>query len=245
MNNPVFSIIIPAHNEEKYIGSALRAIRRAAAAVPDCGGEVIVAANRCTDRTIPSARRYGARIVLNQDKCISKIRNAGARAAHGEILVTIDADSLMSPTSLAEIRAMLSTGKYVGGGTRSEFDRISLGILCSGACVAVNLIPIMWKNKAALSGGMFWCYRRDFEKIGGFDESLISLEDMDFAARLNQLGVSRGQKFGTLKKSYILTSSRKFDEFGDWYLIRNWSLTKRIFTGKDREAADGFYYDVR
>ena len=61
----------------------------------------------------------------------------------------------------------------------------------------------------------------------------------------NQLAVSRGQKFGTLKRSYIVTSSRKFDEFGDWYLIRNRKLTKRIFTGRDREAADRFYYDVR
>ena len=68
---------------------------------------------------------------------------------------------------------------------------------------------------------------------------------MDFAVRLNKLGVSRGQKYGTLKRSYILTSSRKFDEFGDFYLIKNRKLTKRIFTGKDREAADEFYYDVR
>ena len=39
--------------------------------------------------------------------------------------------------------------------------------------------------------------------------------------------------------------SRKFDTFGDWYLIKNRRLTKRIFTGRDREAADAFYYDVR
>lgn len=81
--------------------------------------------------------------------------------------------------------------------------------------------------------------------MGGFDESLVSLEDLDFAARLNQLGKSRGQRYGTLKKSYIVTSSRKFDEFGDWYLIKNRRLTKRIFTGRDRDAADSFYYDVR
>ena len=42
-----------------------------------------------------------------------------------------------------------------------------------------------------------------------------------------------------------MTSSRKFDHFGDWYLIRNRKLTKRIFTGRDRAAADEFYYNVR
>ena len=62
---------------------------------------------------------------------------------------------------------------------------------------------------------------------------------------MNKYGISRGQKYGTLKRSYIVTSSRKFDEFGDWYLIKNRKLTKRIFTGKDRDAADQFYYDVR
>ena len=92
---------------------------------------------------------------------------------------------------------------------------------------------------------MFWLYRRDFDALGGFDETLVSLEDMDFAARLNRLAVNRGLKYGTLKRSCIVTSSRKFDTFGDWYLIRNRKLTKRIFTGRDREAADAFDYDVR
>ena len=77
------------------------------------------------------------------------------------------------------------------------------------------------------------------------DETLLSLEDLDFAKRLKQLGDTVNKKYGTLKKSYIITSSRKFDEFGDWYLIKNRKLTKQIFTGKDREATDKFYYDVR
>ena len=42
----------------------------------------------------------------------------------------------------------------------------------------------------------------------------------------------------------LITSARKFDKFGDWYLVKNRKLTKAIFTGRDREAADSFYYDV-
>ena len=240
-----FSVIIPAHNEERYIGKCLRSVLNAAKRVKPAGVEIIVVANRCTDRTVPIARKLGAKVLVNDDKCISAIRNTGVRAAKGRIIVTIDADSMMTDDALHEIRDMLESGNYVGGGTRSEFDRMSLGILCSGLCVAVNLLPIMLKNHAMLSGGMFWCYKSDFEAVGGFDESLVSLEDMDFAARLNRLGVSRGQVYGTLRHAFILTSSRKFDEFGDWYLLKNWKLTKRIFTGKDREAADSFYYDVR
>ena len=245
MNNITFSVVIPAHNEERYIGKCLRSIRNAAKYAAPAKVEMIVVANRCTDKTVPIARKLGARVLVNDDKCISAIRNTGVHAARGRIIVTIDADSMMTNDALCEIREMLESGRYIGGGTRSEFDRMSLGILFSGAAVAINLIPIMIRNHAALSGGMFWCYKQDFEAVGGFDESLVSLEDMDFAVRLNRLGVSRGQKYGTLQHAYILTSSRKFDEFGDWYLIKNWKLTKRIFTGTDREAADSFYYDVR
>ena len=68
---------------------------------------------------------------------------------------------------------------------------------------------------------------------------------MDFAVRLKQLGEKLGKKYGVLRKSRIITSSRKFDEFGDWYLVKNRKLTKAIFTGKDRAAADEFYYDLR
>ena len=245
MKNYTFSVIIPAHNEEKYIGKCLRSILGAAKYVKPHNVEMIVVANRCTDKTSDIAKHFGARVIKNEDKCISAIRNAGVKAARGRIIVTIDADSRMTKYSLREIKNMLSSGKYIGGGTMPRFDRMSLGIAVSSMYVAINIMPIMIKNKAALSGAMFWCYKRDFEEIGGFDETLVSLEDMDFAVRLNKLGIKRGKKYGTLTKSYVLTSSRKFDELGDWYLIKNRDITKRIFTGKDREAADKFYYDIR
>ncbi|MBR1752084.1 MAG: glycosyltransferase [Ruminococcus sp.] len=245
MKDPVFSVVIPAHNEEKYIGKCLRAIKSAAKYVLPDRTEIIVVANRCTDKTADIAAKYGARVLTNDDKCISAIRNTGVRAARGEILVTIDADSLMTKYSLVEIKELLESGRYVGGGANPKFDRMSLGIAFSAMYVAVNLLPIMIKNGGYLSGAMFWCFKRDFDAIGGFDESMVSLEDMDFARRLKKLGMSRGQKYGTLRRSYVTTSSRKFDEFGDWYLIKNRRLTKRIFTGKDRDAADSFYYDVR
>ncbi|MCH5192302.1 MAG: glycosyltransferase [Oscillospiraceae bacterium] len=245
MNKCSFTVVIPAHNEEKYIGKCLRSVISAAKYVAPDSVEIIVVANRCTDKTAAIARHYGARVLSNDEKCIASIRNTGVKTANGEIVVTIDADSRMTKYSLVEIKSMLQSGSYVGGGTNPRFDRMSVGIAFSSLYVALNLLPTMIKSGGYLSGAMFWFYKKDFELIGGFDESLVSLEDMDFAKRLKKLGVSRGQKYGTLKRSYIVTSSRKFNEFGDWYLIKNRKLTKRIFTGKDRAAADQFYYDVR
>ena len=245
MDNTKFSVVIPAHNEEKYIGKCLRAVISASKYVRPDNVEIIVVANRCTDKTCAIAEHYGARVLVNDKKCIAAVRNTGVKAAKGEIIVTIDADSLMTKYSLREIREKLESGKYIGGGTNPKFDRASLGIAVSSLYVAFNLLPVMLKNGGYLSGAMFWFYKRDFEAVNGFDESLVSLEDMDLAVRLKKEGQKRGLKYGTLKRSYVLTSSRKFDEFGDWYLIKNRKLTKRIFTGKDREAADSFYYDVR
>ncbi|MCQ2211960.1 MAG: glycosyltransferase, partial [Paludibacteraceae bacterium] len=245
MNKSKFTVVIPAHNEEKYIGKCLKSVISASKYVaPDCV-EIIVVANRCSDKTCEIAKHYGARVLINDDKCIAAIRNTGVKAAKGEIVITIDADSMMTKYSLIEIKEKLESGAYIGGGTNPKFDRMSLGIAVSSLYVAVNLLPVMIKNGGYLSGAMFWFYKRDFENINGFDESLISLEDMDFAARLKKYGCGKGKKYGTLKRSYVLTSSRKFNEFGDWYLIKNRELTKRIFTGKDRQAADSFYYDVR
>ena len=245
MDKMKFSVVIPAHNEEQYIEKCLMAIHAAAGAVAPDRVETIVVANRCTDKTVEKAEALGARVLVNDDKCIAAIRNTGVRAAAGEIVVTVDADSLMGKEALTEIREKLESGKYVGGGSNFKFDRVSFGMTCSALYVGLNLLPTMVKNGGFLSGAMFWFYRRDFDAIGGFDESLISLEDMDFAARLKKLGKQRKQKYGTLKRSPLVTSSRKFDEFGDWYLIKNRKLTKRIFTGKDRAAADQFYYDLR
>ena len=242
--NCLFSVIVPAHNEEQYIGKCLQAIRTAEEQTESGSVQIIVVANRCTDKTAEIAAQYGAEIIENQDKCIASIRNAGAKAAAGEILVTVDADTCIAPETFTEIRTLLESGRYIGGGAVPTFDRASLGIAVSTFYVLLQMLPEIIRCRGMLSGAVFWCRKSDFDAIGGFDPSLVSLEDLDFAKRLRQYGKERGKKYGTLK-SKIYTSARKFDQFGDWYLIKNRKLTKRIFTGKDREAADQYYYDVR
>lgn len=91
---------------------------------------------------------------------------------------------------------------------------------------------------------MFWFRREMFEALDGFNEELVSAEDLDFAARLKALGRVRGKRYGTIWRHGIRTSCRKFDDFGDWYLFDNPRLVRRILSGRDRAAADRFYYDV-
>lgn len=231
------SVVVPAKNEEKYIGSCLEAIK-AAAAGQRHDVEVIVVLNRCTDRTEEIAKSFGAHIVIENAKNLSQIRNAGARAAKGEVLVTVDADSRMSSNTFVEIIRHLQSGKFIGGGTRIKIDRISLGIIFSSLVVAAYAIP-----RKIPSAGLFWCYKKDFDAIGGFDETVYTVEDLDFAQRLKAYGRKKNLKFGTLWKSEIRTSSRKFDKFGDWYFFKNPREVKTLFQGKNKELADKFYYE--
>lgn len=73
--------------------------------------EHIVVLNRCTNKTQAIATSLGARIVVENARNLSRIRNAGAEVATGDVLVTIDADSTMSPNMLHEVGRMLETGK--------------------------------------------------------------------------------------------------------------------------------------
>lgn len=84
MSNYTFSVIIHAHNEEKYIGKCVKAVKRASARVDD-GGQIIVSANRCTDNTAEIAAAMGAEVCDNTVKCISVVRNDGAQCySHNE-----------------------------------------------------------------------------------------------------------------------------------------------------------------
>ena len=57
---PLVSVVIPAHNEGAYIGKCLTCVQKAAERIKPQEVEVIVVANRCTDRTAEIARSFGA-----------------------------------------------------------------------------------------------------------------------------------------------------------------------------------------
>jgi glycosyltransferase involved in cell wall biosynthesis len=232
------SIAIPAHNEEKYIGRCIESIL-SSARLAEQPVEVVVALNRCSDRTQQIAESFGACCVVNDAKCISAVRNTGVRATSAPAVATIDADSWVSPKTVSMIIKNVYDTRYIGGGTHFRAERFSIGILFS----LLAIVPYVLKR--GVSGGMFWFLRKSFEAIDGFDETLVSVEDIDFALRLKAYGKTLGKRYGTIWRHGITTSCRKFDEFGDWYLFRNPRLVKEIFEGTNRRAADAFYYDIK
>lgn len=240
---PRFSVVVPAHNEEALLGRGLAAIdwavRRSAAS-----GEVIVVANRCTDRTVDIARPAGAVVVLDEHRNIAATRNVGVAASSGEIVVTIDADTVMHPDALIEVDRLASAGRFVGGGSRFVMERRSLGLALSKAVVQLGTL-------ASRTGGVvYWCARDDFDAIGGFDETKLMGEDLDFAARLRRHGRSTRRRFRNIRWSPSTVSVRKFDQYGDWHvfaelgrMIRDPRRAKAMADGTDTSFVDEYFYD--
>ncbi len=88
----MISFIVPAHNEEFELSSTLAAIQAASsnAAQPY---EIIVVDDASTDATPEIAAQVGAKVVPINRRQIAAARNAGARAAQGEYLFFVDADT--------------------------------------------------------------------------------------------------------------------------------------------------------
>ena len=236
-----FSIIIPAYNEEKALKRCLDSIVGASALYKD-QVEIIVVLNRCTDRTEEIALSYHCVTVKNDIKNISAIRNAGAQVARGEILITVDADSWMADNMLTEIENYLMMGKYIGGGVLLKLERSSLGIAITAMIFAFLLIV----RYGFISGSLFWCFKKDFDAIGGFDENLRIAEDVDFAIRLKKWGEQCGKTFKNITEPPLMSSARKYDMFGDWYMIKKPRIILDYFwAGKKEKYADKLYYNVK
>lgn len=206
------SVIIPAHNEEKYVARCIRSVK---AAAKQYGGEVeiIVVCNRCTDRTAEIAVKQGAKVIYNGDRCIAKVRNAGIFNADGDIIVTIDCDNRMTRGTLKEIAYLLSTGEYIGGGAPIHFERYSFPL---------HLNDLLCRVSFAVTGlycGIFWAERSTFQAVGGFVEKK-AMEDAATAKALKAYGRRQGKKYGVLRKNVLINSTRKYDDMGDWLYLR-------------------------
>jgi len=230
------SIVIPARNEAARLPRSVGALRHSAAR---CGldVEIVVVDNRSSDATATVATELGCRVVQDSSKSLSHIRNTGVRATRHPEVVTVDADSLVIPVFFDAVLRALDDPGVAGGGVLIFPERWSLGIVLTG--VLVGVIALVY----GITGGAFFFRRAHFEAIGGFDERILSAEDIDFARRLKRYARSQGGRFVNLYTAHIVTSCRKFDTFGDWYLILRPWLAVRLLRGHDRALADRFWYE--
>ena len=214
-NNPRFSLIIPAYNEEAYLPALLDSV--GAARTRYAGGpdaiEVLVADNLSTDSTADLARSRGCRVVREEKRIIAAVRNAGARNARGHILVFIDADNTINPDTFNAIDRSFATGRVIAGSSGVKLQRMSLGIAVTYAL----MVPLVWLTR--MDTGVVFCRREDFEAVGGYNEDRLFAEDVEFLWDLMRLGRKQGRKLTRIRSVKAIFSTRKFDRYGDWHWL--------------------------
>lgn len=193
----MISFVVPAYNEERLLGRTVGAIH-AAAREPGLSYEVIVVDDGSTDRTAAIAEEHGCRVVRVNFRQIARTRNAGARAATGEILIFVDADTLVSSSVVRASIDSIERG-VAGGGAHVMFDgRVPLwaSLTASTFLVAMRMLRLA-------PGCFIFCSRAAFEATGGFDERMYAAEEIAFSRALQRHG-----EIVILRES-VVTSGRK------------------------------------
>jgi glycosyltransferase involved in cell wall biosynthesis len=208
----MISVIIPAHNEEDYLGATLEALRRQ----DHKWFELIVVANGCTDATVKVARGYCHRLIVLSQKGLGLARNLGARMAAGELLMFLDADTTLQPGALGRIARNFDLTNAAGTlkGVPDPSPPVYRLIYA-----LKNLVH--WSGLHPGSSGVILCWRKHFFDVGGFDERLEVRENSDLIKRLQRLG--RYRYFGDITAS---TSMRRYQQRGvsrvAWLWFKVW-----------------------
>ena len=217
----VYSVIIPAYNEEALLPATLSSLHLAMDSISS-KGEIIVVDNNSTDNTKQIAKRYGARVVFEPFRQIARARNCGARSAKSNFFIFLDADTILPPQLLQNALSLLEKDRYCGGGTLIGFD-------AQLPFFADNLVRLWnWLSKTGrlAAGSFIFCLARAFHDIGGFDEQVYAGEEVFFSRRIRAWGKRHNMLFTIIADKNVITSGRKFR----WYSSIQIAMLLILFT---------------
>ncbi|HRN67482.1 MAG TPA: glycosyltransferase [Promineifilum sp.] len=186
MSRPHCSVIVPAYNAERTIGACVAAL---CAQQFDQPHEIIVIDDGSTDGTAAAARAAGATVITTPNGRPAAARNAGIRAASGEIICCTDADCIPHPDWLRQITFPLADSDIVA---------------CKGSYatrqteLVARFVQLEYEDKYDLLRTEKYidfidtysaAYRREtLLECGGFDERFDYLEDQELSFRLAAKG---------------------------------------------------------
>ena len=172
------TIVIPAYNEEAYLGATLGSIEASVASLlsqRNVKVETIVIDNNSSDATAEVAQSKGARVIHEPVQGIARARNTGASHAAGDVLIFIDADVTVPRTLLEVIHGAMRDPNCVGGGVEVDYQP---------SRSSIRLYLRAWRLLSSLTGmvqgAAQFCRKDVFEQVGGYDETAWIGEDVDF-----------------------------------------------------------------
>lgn len=181
------SIVVPVYQGAPTLPECLRALR--AAAAPE--DELIVVDDASTDGGATIAAAAGATVVrLSSNHGPARARNVGAAAAHGDVLLFVDADVALAPDAVARVRRALALHPEIAAVFGSYDDRPRAPGLVSQYR---NLLHHFVHQHGAADAFSFWAgcgavRREPFERVGGFDGCWRAIEDIELGYRLRAAG---------------------------------------------------------
>jgi len=236
------SVIIPAFNEEDYLAATLEAIGAALADIDE--SEVIVVDNDSTDGTRAVAEGFDVRIVTEHEHNISQVRNTGGANATGDVLVFIDADTIVRSGLFEKIINAMGDERCFGGSVAVEYTE------ANRKWIRYYLMGwVFWGRVLKMRhGAAQFCRKGVFHELGGYDSTIFMGEDIEFQWRLAKKAKANGgrepprqpkrlppllRKEGSHSSGYttfieeprVLTSSRRYSKMG---LVKTLFLTHPI-----------------
>jgi glycosyltransferase involved in cell wall biosynthesis len=180
MHPAPISVVIPAHNAERYIAEAIDSV--AAQFLP--AAEIIVIDDGSTDGTAELVRQRGdARLVRQDNAGVAAALNHGVRVAQGELIAFLSADDIWLPHKLqAQVAEADRPGQLVFGHMQHFVSpelpaEIALGLVCPP-----DPMP-------AFSAGTLLTRRDTFATVGPLNESFAVGEFMEWYGRAIDMGV--------------------------------------------------------
>lgn len=223
----MLTVIIPALNEEKNLARLLPHLQ---AVCPQA--EVIVADGGSRDDTQGVVSRFPRVRLVPSERGRAKQMNAGARAARGDVLLFLHADTLLPPGTQAAVREALAPPEVVCGRFDVRFDNPR---------PIFRTIAAMMNLRSRL-GGIFtgdqaiFVSRQIFEAGGGYPDIPL-MEDVELSRRLKRQGRR------ACLRLQAQTSTRKWDRGGILRtIVLMWMLRLLYFVGVKPDRLHGWYY---
>lgn len=183
------SLVIPAYNEEKHIGSCIESVLQSA---PGRFAEIIVVDNASDDRTAEIAGSYPAvRVIRSERKGLTHARQLGLEAASGDLVAYIDADCRMDRQWLPAIEAHFARHpESVSLTGPIWYYDASLAMRAMAVVTQWITLPVAYLSAGYLViGGNFVAKRAALYEAGGFGAAIRFYgEDADIARRLARVG---------------------------------------------------------
>jgi len=212
----MFSVVIPAYNEEKTINKCLDSLVRQKTNTPF---EVIVVDNNSTDgtqkvvkefqnRLNPPIRRVNLKLITENKKGRGAARATGFKVAKGEIIFSTDADTQVSESWLERLSSYFKDKNTVVVTGPVKIKNCSFFFNCFYNFFEpiLSFIYHLIFGHFLFVGSNCAVRKTAYLKINGFDRRLTSMEDVDLGFQLRKIG-----KIKFARGISVITSGRRFE----------------------------------